>query len=357
MHPAIRSVLASASAAALLLVSPAVAQEWPRLRETDGSAICTSALSIAKEAFASNLRTFTLLRAIGDGHSARLVLHRTGNDISGGHALAFDPATLAEIPDGPPDDYYGQRSIYWQHRPQDGLRFVAVENAHSWRGDVYTVFALPETISSATFLASPHHARYQKGILHPPIIENAWQPPLFLRDDASGKVFFIDAGAPWEILAGWKVYATGSKGAAQPCVVQFRPDAAGATELMPPEVRDLMASLDATLGDGRNDGTSARTSVLRNFAASVWANAARRPWAVIDGPERASRAYVDQHLETWSRKAKSFAAVHDDIIRQYPVAERALAHHYVAELGMTETEAVATATRILDIAFRSNFTF
>jgi hypothetical protein len=239
-------------------------------------------------------------------------------------------------------------AIYWQQNAIKGFRFVLCKDKVGWRGSLYSLFSIPESLSQEAFIAQ------RKVGSITPIIPESWCPPLIIQHLPSQQIFAIDVGNSFEMLADWKVYLAHNP-TAPCCIVHFRPSSESSLELLPKDVRQLAHLLDQTLGDEREEGTMQPTGHLRVNAARTWGNTALRPWAINSAGN--TRKEVDMGLSKWSRKSKNFLELYQKIIEQYPKAEQALAQYYQDQFQLTAEKAKRLASCVLDLAYRNNFIF
>lgn len=239
-------------------------------------------------------------------------------------------------------------AIYWQRNTVNGFRFVLCKDKVGWRGNLYSLFSIPESLSQNEFITQ------RKTHSISPIMPESWLPPLIIQHLPSQKIFAIDVGNTFEVLADWKVYLADN--AKVPCcVVRFRPTTNTFWDLLPKEVSQLAKILDQTLGDGRDEGTMQPTGHLRVNVTRTWLNTALRPWAVNHADN--TRKEVDLGLSEWSHKSKEFLILYQKINEQYPKAEQALGEYYQATFQLTLEKAKRLASYVLDLAFRNNFIF
>lgn len=271
---------------------------------------------------------------------SRIILQRDGLDISGGNALVADARFFERVPLSG-----GFGRLYWQREPHNGFRLAISEIPHSWRGDNYGVFVVRGDVP-----------RFDgEGVeFPPPLNTGAWDPPLVLRDNASGDVWFINTER--HDMTDWTIQTVGADGDEVSCIVRFRPPDESGDVLLPAAVMDFAALVDATLGDGRNEGTLQSTARRRLFTRYLYWNAATRPWAITDSMYN-TRTQLDAAMRQWARSQPSFRAAHDAITAQYPIARNALAAYYTANFELTPEQAHTLASWVLDVAYRSAYIF
>jgi hypothetical protein len=318
----------------------AAPRDWPALAGSTGNAQCEQALTLGLQAYRSN--AFYLLEPLAapDGFPSQIVLQRSGLDISGGDALAADDRVFERVPLA-----RGFGRLYWQREPRDGFRLAIREIHHGWRGDNYGVFVMPA--------AAP---RFDGENAEPPsaVEASAWDPPLVLRDRASDAIWFISTER--HDMAAWSVHSVDAQAHQADCVVRFRPPDESGDPLLPAAVTDFAALVDATLGDGRNEGTLRPTAGRRLFTRYLYWNAAMRPWAITDRTYN-TRTQLDAAMRRWARSQPSFRTAHDAIIAQYPIARDTLAAYYAEHFDLTPAQADAQASFALDVAYRSAYVF
>lgn len=88
--------------------------------------------------------------------TAKIVLSRNQQAISGGDALDADRTTLAKQTTRPHPD---AQTLYWQRSSQHGQRLVVVESPFNWRGDCF--YCSASTTIFHSLISSPH-IRLQK---------------------------------------------------------------------------------------------------------------------------------------------------------------------------------------------------
>lgn len=327
---------------------------WPQLDNASSSGICSDALKIASAAYRSDNFYLYELPPIPQDIGSAFVLQPSALDISGGDALIADASVFKKIPKNN-NDGNSPPSIYWQTKANHGFRYVMNEDAFGWRGDQYTLFAIKEEVTPEQFIAG--YSRNTQDAAFSPLIEEGWRPPLMMQEKSNGNVWAIDVGAPYVFLSDWHIHSIGEDGAKQHCTIHFHPEAKTVINLLPASVRKLAALLDGTLGSGENEGTLQQTARMRINVMHTWANVGIRPWAALRTQPYNSRQQVDDGLKKWSRKAKTFNKLYQNIYSQYPKAEHALVAYYKTHFNKNADEASAMAKQTLDIAFRTYFVF
>lgn len=279
---------------------------------------CIDAMKLAKAMFQSTAQRLYAPLTIPADFQSKLVLGASALDISGGDAL-----TSTEDFEKHPQN---TRSIYWARETHGALRVVVREVAIGWRGDMYDMYLLDATVVKDEFLnnidPTPGSSPYQ------PIVPGTWRPPLVFKPDGHKAKWFIDVGQPFQILSDWHVYSSREKHAI--CTITFSPQGKNAEESLPEPVTRLSRKLDEALGPGNDEGTLQPTARTRLNARHVLANAALRPWALIDSDAYNSRSEVDAGLEDWAKVNNSRHRLYSEIRKEYPLAERSLAAYYAS---------------------------
>lgn len=188
-----------------------------------------------------------------------------------------------------------------------------------------------------------------------PLLDNSWIPPQIFLDRASGDAWVLVQGSSFAALDSWTVYAQKTDGFAVRCTVRFMP-VSGAAKLLPPPVRRFAAILTNLLGPGTDEGTLHPTARIAAAANSDWANILYRPWALNNRPYN-SRAEVDSNLEKWAAVNAKRRAVYNEMLHQYPLAQRALATYYEQHFNAAPVQAIAMARYATDLVFRDYFVF
>jgi hypothetical protein len=323
-------------------------ETWPRLERKSVSSLCSQALEIAKSTYNSD--NFHLYEAptLPRGINSRLVLQPPGSNISEGEALVADSSVF--------EQRLGRSGwIYWQTKASQGLRYVIAEERFGWRGSQYALFVVKDDVTPDELAVGDTTSTQRPAFA--PLIGEGWRPPLIMQENSSGQIWAIDVGAPSTFLSDWKIYSIGAAGAEQSCTIHFRPVAETAEALLPVSVRKLAKRLDGTLGSGQNEGTLNQTGRIRMEVGHMWANIAMRPWAALKAQSYNDRDQVEAGLKKWARSAKSFGKIYQEISKQYPNAEDALARYYKARFHKKTDEARSVAKQALDIAFKSYFVF
>jgi hypothetical protein len=345
LHGELMRIAIAILIAVVALYNPAMAapRDWPVLQGGDGVPQCARAFELARRAYESE--AFFLYEpkpGSPSGFHSRIVLQRNGLDISGGDALDADASVFERI-DSPPR----RARLYQQRDARDGRRIVVVESAHSWRGDTYGTYVLPSSIDpSSLFLPSDASPRSLQ--------EWNWDPPLVLQDTDTGALWFILTSRHG--MADWTVHVVDDDAAQPRCTVQFRPSDESGDRLLPPAVLEFAALVDATLGDGCNEGTLNNTARRRLFTNYVYWNAATRPWVISDNMHN-TRVQLDLAMRQWARQTPSFGAAYDAIVAQYPIALDALTAHYTENFELTPEQSRRQAEFVLDVAYRSAYIF
>jgi hypothetical protein len=286
----------------------------------------------------------------------QLLLGTYARDTSTQDAVEVDEQLFDEFPiggEGPP------RNIYWQKVPAFGYRIVVQVHGHLWRDDVYSLFALDEKTQADEFLSAirvtQRRQNDRKLTEFTALIEQRERTPLIFREVKSKRIWIADLGDASQVLTNWRIYEVRPKGIAAICTVQFRLPVKRSIDLLPKSVRRLELLLDQTMGPGNDEGSLQFTARNRKHVQNVWANAALRPWA-LKQPYN-SRQEVDAGLRHWAGNGPVYRGLYQDIQRQYPKAERALARFYRIKFNKSAVEAKVMATYVIDVAIRSHYSF
>lgn len=327
------------------LPAHAAPRDWPALIGGADAPQCAQAFELAQQAFASDAFYLHEPIATPANFPSRIVLQRERLDISGGDALVVDRAVFERVPfAGPGSSMTNFARLHRQRTPHNGYRVVVRAVQHGWRGDVYDVFVLPAEADTESLFrlaeVSPHA-----------IPVDGWDPPLVLRDGQAGGLWFIATSR--HHMADWTVHRVDASATEPQCAVRFH---AADDRLLPQPVLELAAHVDATLGDGRNEGTLHSTARHRLFTEYLHWNAALRPWAITDAMYN-TRAQVDAALRAWARQGPTFQAAHEALIAQYPLARDALAGYYQENFELSAEQARVQAAFVLDVAYRAPFVF
>ncbi len=324
--------------------------DWPKLDKRDDSVACTDALKIAKVAFHSDVSYLYAPPVIPASAGSTLVLGPEKLDISSGDDLIVTAPAFIKIKKGEDRE---SRNIYWQAQATDGIRLVIDQTNMSWQGDIYSLFAIKESMTPIGLMAKFREKNESPDFAA--IIDSSWRPPLVFQEKRSGHTWFIDVGHPAKFLHDWQVYSRTVKGMELICTVRFRPEVSNSINLMPSPVRALARLLDQTIGPGTGEGTLHPTVRIRVGVEHSWANAALRPWS-LDTPYN-TRDEIDAALLAWSRKGASYRHVYKKIQRQYPLAQRSLTDYYRRNFHRANEDARLMAAFALDNAFRSHYVF
>ncbi len=346
------TVLAVLAGIAMLPTGADAAMEFPRLIAPSARQECQEALKIAQTVFLSDAPYLYASSPVPPEVKSHLVLHADGVDISGGDALLADLSVFDKRADPTPQ---ASRSFYWQRSTQGSYRLVLKELNRGWRGDTYSVFAVPEDMP-LEYLAGrlPDVAPKDRATI--PAVADSWRPPLIFNRDGSNQLWFIDVGQPYEVLGKWTVQAADPQGIQPLCSIQFASEMPrGPIALLPTQVQTFERLLDRALGPGFDEGTEQPTAAIRLDVQHIWANVALRPWAASHPYN--SHAEIDEGLKKWAIGS----ATNSELLRQlqlaYLPAERSLAAYYRAIFQMSASAAIEQAVYEIDIAYRTHFGF
>lgn len=352
-----RRIALVALAATLLPVAGgplAAMPAWPRLSGDMASPTCQQAHRLAVAAFSSTNATLAWPMPAPDGLGSAYAVHRTSKYTGDRSALAaneriFSIKEIRQSPDELPD------KLFWQIEPRDGRRLVVADAPFNWRGDWFYVFLLDAAVTPEA-LSAQLQPKGDGKAAPKPIIGGLWTPPLVLTD-AAGALWFIDLGESGA-LSDWWVYAIEDGKPRVACHVQFHPlqQSRLSLSLLPAPVHGLAALLDEALGPGKDEGTLRPTARIRGQVADAWANAALRPWALVDAPYN-TRDEVEAGLTQWAAATPQRAALLRNLHDQTPAAERALAAYYRERFQISPSDARQASAYVVDYMLRSYFVF
>ena len=335
------------------------ATKWPQLEKSQSQecpeSMAEKILQVAESAFRSSSPSLSSISKTQLGDQLKLLIEQkgTGEDST----LNVCDENFEIIDGNKAENGIGWHqnevesfrfAVYWQRSAVNGFRFILCGDKVGWRGNMYSLFSIPESLSQDEFITQ------RKAGSIKPIISDTWCPPLLIQHLPSQQILAIDVGNSFEMLADWKVYLANTS-SAPCCIIHFHPSIEKSWDLLPEPVQQLARFLDETLGDGRGDGTMQSTARNRNDAARTWGNVALRPWAVNNAYN--THAEVDSGLSEWSQMNKKFRTLYQKITEQYPKAEQALSLYYQEQFQLPEEKAKRLASYVLDIAFRDNFEF
>lgn len=306
---------------------------------------CVDAMKLAREMFQSTAQRLYAPLTIPTDLQSTLILGAYDLDISGGNAL-----TSTEYFEKLPQD---NRNVYWAKETNGALRIVVREIPVGWRGDMYDLYLLDAAVAKSDFLNSINSASGRP--TYQAVVSDTWRPPLVFQHPQHKAKWFIDVGQPFQILSDWRVFS--SKDGRAICTIAFSPPGKDAAARLPRPVTKLVRSLDEALGPGNDEGTLQPTARTRLDAKHVLANAALRPWALVDRNAYNSRSEVDTGLEEWSKANGSRQRLHNEILKEYPAAERSLAAYYARVYRLQPAKAQEAAAWVTDLVFRSFFVF
>lgn len=324
----------------------AYAAGWPQLRGDHRHRQCVQVLQLAEAAFHSNAMYLYGPHSVPSGFGSTTALQPTSSDTASGDNLLADSTVFQKLAAG------GGRS-YWQTMSQYGYRLVVREMTQSWQGEVYSLFSVSDALNAEDAINAVTKGQKQEGARL--IWDYAWKPPIVLQDRHTNALWLIDVGQPYVFLSDWGILLPTARGLSQVCTVVFHPPAKSAADLLPPPVREFAKLLDESIGGDNNEGTLRPIDRIRTDIQHTLANAALRPWALTDPYN--TRQELDAGLASWSREDSSHATTYQNILRQYPLAERSLADYYRNRFKRKPAEAKLLAAYVMDIVFRSYYVF
>lgn len=344
--------------AMLLWLSHGVAageMTWPRLGDGDpANGLCGEALALARSSYQSD-RFY--LYALPDLRSANITsafaLRQGEQGTPSEDTLVEDQSVFQKIAK-PSRDQAPPRSVYWQIKPERGLRYVMSEEAFGWRGDQYTLFAVGESMTPSQFFEATGSDNATTALL--PVIDQTWRPPLMLQETANGEVWAIDVGPPFVAFADWKVYSIAADGAKQRCTVRFGDQNELGPALLPEPVQRWAELLARSLDDKHDAGTMHFVTGLKQYIRYLWTNIAVRPQAFVKEQPDVGRAAAEKAIGKWAEATPRLRTLRTEILEQFPRAQKSLADYYKERFSKSDQEAAAMAQQALDIVFRSYFT-
>src|SRR4051794_22163567 len=253
--------------AILLLLSHGVRAgetAWPRLGEGEpGNGVCGEALALARSSYRSeNFYLYALPDLRSANITSTFALRQGEPGTPSEDTLVEDPSVFQKI-SKPSPDQSAPRSIYWQIKPERGLRYVMSEEAFGWRGDQYTLFAIKENMTPSQFFEVDGSDASKTA--PPPVIDQTRRPPLMMREIATAQLWAIDVGPPYVAFADWKVYAIAADGLKQRCTVRFGDPNELGPALLPEPVQRLAGLLAQSLDDKDDGGTMHFVTGLKQY--------------------------------------------------------------------------------------------
>jgi hypothetical protein len=294
--------------------------------------------------FHSNAQRLYAPLTIPTGLRSTLVLGASDLDISGGHALtSTDDFEVIE---------QNSTQIYWAKETNGALRVIVSDIGFNWQGDRYDLYLLDAKVAKEDFLSKIDSA---SDSAYHPVIAGVWRPPLVFQLSQHKLKWFIDVGEPYQVFSDWTVYSL--KEAGPICTIVFNSPGKNPVSSLPPSVKKIASKLNEVLGQDTNEGTSHPIAFTRLHVQYVLANAALRPWALVDGDAYDSRSEVDTGLEEWAKVNNSRHRLYSEILKEYPGAEQSLAAYYENVYRLPPQKAHEVAVWVLDLVFRSYFSF
>lgn len=337
----------------IITCDKAIASPKPKITGDISSPECVDAFRLATSMFNSKASTLYAPLVIPHNMHSELILGASDVDISGGDALNASEEFFERIPQ--PEES-SLRNIYWEKLPFGNIRIAVQETPSGWRGDRYSLYTLDKNIEKNAPLkeSRKNYSKSEPTALVP----DTWRPPLVFHLHSSKKLWFITVGEPYQILADWSVFKKSKNGLfEEACTIRFHPAITSGTNLLPESTQKFARLLDTTIGPGLNEGTLHPTAFLRIRAQQIWANAAIRPWALADSDPYNTTDEVRAGLASWAQNGTSYHRTYQDILKSYPIAEKALSDHYMRQFNLPKAKANRMAQWALDIAFRGNYIF
>jgi hypothetical protein len=246
--------------------------------------------------------------------------------------------------------------FFWQRKAEESFRYVVDLERLDGGGNHYSIFEVPEAISSDDFLAlSYERGEANTGKLN--FLFGMSRPPFMLKTKDTGRIWglFVSAAVPFQ---EWTVFSHSGRGSVENCKIIFGPAVKKSfVEVLPEDVGKLAGSLDRLLRKGKTGGSSKSPDDVPEEVQWMWANVAMRPWAVQSKPPKNTREHLDWDFLAWLETRKAYAGIYHDIIYQYPKAEKSLASYYAHELGKSPEESENLARSVLEFVCRTYFKY
>lgn len=321
---------------------------------------CVDSINFAKQVYTSASPYLYAPIEIPHGLNSIMILGTTNVDISGGDALDNSDRGHFSNPFSEVRNLNLPRT-YWGKDISNGVRLVVTAEGYGWRGDMYSLYALPERVTPQQFkdALAPHAPGQEQ---YKSILQGSWRPPFVFWSKITHRPWFIVVGGTYELGGAWWIYLDDEDTSKASCVVHFWPSLGSnsAPLALPEKVKYLKKLLDETMGHdstGPLSGTMHPIAALTMESAHVWLNVAYRPWALSDKDAYNSRERADAGLLDWSHNGPAYEKLYFRIQRAYPLAQSALATYYESHFGLPKASAKHVAKWVLDIAFRATFSF
>jgi len=322
-----------------------MAHAWPRFTGGNSSE-CQQAFELAKATFQSDRYLIVPPPEMPETFGSKISVNLTR------YPVTFDAERFEMLPR---EAIPVAREVYWQINPQLGQRFALFQRSgNGSRGDEYALYSADENVSRDVLVAD--FPGVFRSTIFRPIVEGSFVPPLILTDKVSNSSWAIVQNTDNSKLGSWDVWTTEADGTRQRCSISFEPKVRRAVFLMPAAVQQFAAMLDEVLGPDPPLESLHPNSIIRIHTNLLWGNVALRPWALNEIPYN-SRDRVEEGLRIWSAWTAKTSALYASVLRQYPVAEAALAEYYRDTFNMPDEDAHKMASYATDIMFRSYFVF
>jgi hypothetical protein len=336
--------------AILFYCGGASAQPSPHMFGQMSAPECVDAMAIAEHMYASTSTYLYAPLQLPDHLDSTMILGAENVDISGGDAIPEETAHF----NNPFPDLEG---VHWGKDSSPAGRIVVTSEGVGWRGDMYSLYIIQGGVTPAQFRADLEDANPKH--IYPALFDGEWRTPLVFWSGSTKKSWFIIVDDTYESSGQWVVYTAGKVGYTSTCQIKFWPPQglAKAPLTLPKAVRQFVDLLDQALGNGDGEGTLHPTATLRARSRHMWRNVAYRPWAISDKDAYNSRQQVDDGLLHWSQTGNSYVRLYAQIQHAYPAAESALSKYYESQFKLSRVHAKQVAHWILDVTYRSSFTF
>ncbi len=325
---------------------------WPRLEGGAALPACQQALALGRAAYTSPDLNLLGRLTLPAAFPSDLTFVTSGEPSADGDGLMVDPAAFSTLREA---NEKAAARIYWQKVPNPGPRIVIGRTPFTWQGDAFYTFLIDAQTPAKALWEVLDSTEPDGGPIKSVTGGFRWSPPIVLHDKTTRSDWVLIRGEPYELLGAWRVLAP-QTGATALCTVRFAPPFRSAPSLLPSEVRRFAALLDDALGPGLDEGTLHPTAAIRLAISIKWANAALRPWALVDDAYN-SRAAIDAGLRTWAQGVPARTSVRSAIAAQWPKAEAALQRFYSETYGVRPQIARHMSRFALDTIYRGTFTF
>lgn len=346
--------------------SPQSHSAWPKLISKHSLPECNQVLSAARLLFNSTAPEFSEdCQPVRKAKLGVILGPLPGDyrDCESGCAFWFDSTWI--VPDKPD----GERPrIFKQKEVELGSRFVVGQKPMNWQGDWFDVYCveanMPVDKIEALVKESFHSGQVENKKMAGAYIvyRDLWHRPWLFRNPANKHVVAVNPRSDWlqrneKVIPDWAIYRASAPGQVELVgIIRFSPESKPLALLPRGPLRDMFALLDNIIGiPSQSEGTLQPTARLRGETRVVLGNLMLRPWAL--GQPANSKEEVEKGLKRWSKGSAVYRQQYEQLKRLYPRALDALTVYYQKTFKEPPAKARALATRNLDLAYRSHFTF